>query len=110
MIDMAEHNDEELLPALLKAMDAHTLSNDGKPKKLAAPSLSTIPGELLEMLVSCISQQALHALARTSSEFAEIATLYLYREPIFASTFRFAQVFSDVPMRYCPSDPDLGLF
>lgn len=77
---------------MLKDMDANALPTCGESTKHAPQSLTTIPGELVVMLVSCMSQQALHALARTSSKFVEIATRYLYREPIFASTYRFAQV------------------
>lgn len=55
-------------------------------------SLAVMPNEILEIIFGYLLQQAIYSLTLTNSRFAEIATFHLYDEPIFASTYRFAQV------------------
>ena len=55
-------------------------------------NLSTMPFEILESICSFLPQQDLLNVILVCSEFKDVATEYLYMEPEFASTYRFAQV------------------
>lgn len=52
---------------------------------------STIPIEMLEGICQFLSQKGLFSLMLCNSKFSESAAQYLYMEPEFASTYRFAQ-------------------
>jgi hypothetical protein len=55
-------------------------------------NLSTMPFEILEFICSFLPQQDLLNVILVSSEFKDVANRYIYMEPEFASTYRFAQV------------------
>jgi len=69
-------------------------SKSGKNQSIMARrlNLSTMPFEILEFVCSFLPQQDLLNVILVSSEFKDVATRYLYMEPEFASTYRFAQV------------------
>ncbi|KAE9372235.1 hypothetical protein N431DRAFT_456973 [Stipitochalara longipes BDJ] len=50
-----------------------------------------MPIELLDAICTFLPQQGLHSLMLCNSNFSEVAAQYLYMEPEFASTYRFAQ-------------------
>jgi len=55
------------------------------------PNMVNIPPEVLHLIFQHLPQQSLHAIMITNSNFVELAVPYLYKEPIFASTYRYAQ-------------------
>jgi hypothetical protein len=59
-----------------------------------APTLVTMPSELLDAIFRLLPQSNLHAIMLSNSNFVEIAVIHLYSAPQFASTYRFAQVCS----------------
>jgi hypothetical protein len=66
-------------------------------------NLSTMPFEILEFICSFLPQQDLLNVILVGSEFKDVATQYLYMEPEFASTYRFAQVilpFLPLPLEF----------
>lgn len=67
-------------------------SGQNKSTMVRRLNLSTMPFEILEFICSFLPQQDLLNVILVSSEFKDVATRYLYMEPEFASTYRFAQV------------------
>lgn len=62
-----------------------------------ASTLVAMPSELLDAIFRHLPQYDLHAIMLSNSNFVEIAVIYLYSHPQFASTYRFAQVCSLTP-------------
>jgi hypothetical protein len=55
------------------------------------PTLATIPSEILDLIIMYLPQEDLYALMRTNSNLTEVAAGRLYKQPLFASTYRYAQ-------------------
>jgi hypothetical protein len=51
----------------------------------------TMPSEILDLIIMYLTQEGLYALMRTNSNLTEIAARRLYKQPSFASTYRYAQ-------------------
>ena len=62
-----------------------------------APTLVAMPSELLDAIFRHLPQYDLYAIMLSNSNFIEIAVIYLYSSPQFASTYRFAQVCLPTP-------------
>jgi hypothetical protein len=62
-----------------------------------APTLVAMPSELLDAIFWHLPQYDLYAIMLSNSNFIEIAVIYLYSSPQFASTYRFAQVCLPTP-------------
>ena len=50
-----------------------------------------MPTEILDLVILYLQQKDLCALMRTNSNLTEVAAGHLYRHPLFASTYRYAQ-------------------
>ena len=59
-------------------------------------TLEFLPPEIKASIFSLLSQEALHTLIFVSPALSETAAMYLYHNPIFKSTYRFAQFISTV--------------
>jgi hypothetical protein len=55
------------------------------------PTLSTMPSEILDLILMYLPQEDLYALMRANSNLTEAAAGRLYMQPLFASTYRYAQ-------------------
>jgi hypothetical protein len=60
-------------------------------KTEANPSLLNLPVEVQDAIIQYLPQSSLHALLLTNTTFVELAAMYLYMAPQFASTYRYAQ-------------------
>jgi len=56
-----------------------------------APTLMSMPAELLQAICMFLPQQGLRSLMLCNSILSEVAVKYLYMEPELATTYRFAQ-------------------
>ncbi|KAK9240251.1 hypothetical protein V1525DRAFT_224883 [Lipomyces kononenkoae] len=65
-----------------------------RKRKHYRPTLDTLPLEVLDEICCCLPQQALLSLVNTCKALACSAYVYLYQEPRFTSTYRFAQFVS----------------
>ncbi|KAK9478089.1 hypothetical protein V1514DRAFT_332190 [Lipomyces japonicus] len=63
-------------------------------KRKLAPSLASLPLEVVDQICSFLPQSSLLALVQTSKSMACAAYVYLYQSPSFFSTYRFAQFVS----------------
>lgn len=50
-----------------------------------------MPAEILELIIMYLAQEDLYALMRTNSNLTEVEASCLYKQPLFASTYRYAQ-------------------
>ncbi|KAK9361576.1 hypothetical protein V1504DRAFT_75755 [Lipomyces starkeyi] len=65
-----------------------------RKRKQYRPTLDTLPLEVLDEICSSLPQQALLSTVSTCKSLACSAYVYLYQEPRFTSTYRFAQFVS----------------
>ncbi|KAK9367206.1 hypothetical protein V1509DRAFT_188598 [Lipomyces kononenkoae] len=65
-----------------------------RKRKHYRPTLDTLPLEVLDEICSSLPQQALLSMVNTCKSLACSAYVYLYQEPCFMSTYRFAQFIS----------------
>jgi hypothetical protein len=71
-----------------------SFTSTGTPRKRRdsqRQTLATMPSEILDLIFMHLSQDDLHALTLTNSNLTEAAAGVMYREPIFATTYRYAQ-------------------
>jgi hypothetical protein len=62
-----------------------------KRKFTIRQSIATMPAEILHIIFKDLSQKDLHALMLANSNIAEAAATLMYKKPLFASTYRYAQ-------------------
>ncbi|KAL3418643.1 hypothetical protein PVAG01_10359 [Phlyctema vagabunda] len=55
------------------------------------PSLATMPREILDLIFENLSQRDLLSVLRANTNLIEVAALHMYYEPVFSSTYRYAQ-------------------
>ncbi|KAK9350693.1 hypothetical protein V1523DRAFT_418981 [Lipomyces doorenjongii] len=67
-----------------------------RKRKQYRPTLDTLPLEVLDEICSSLPQQALLSTVSTCKSLACSAYVYLYQEPHFTSTYRFAQFVSAI--------------
>jgi hypothetical protein len=80
--------------ASIKSLTSSLQSRRQKSIMVPTPTLATMPVEILASICQYLPQQELHSLMLSNSNFSEVTAEYLYMEPRFASTYRFAQVSS----------------
>ncbi|KAL6720685.1 hypothetical protein ACLMJK_002610 [Lecanora helva] len=59
-------------------------------------TLDTLPPEIIDQIFSYLGRHTLHKVICTGPALCDIAAIYLYREPIFATSYRFAQFVTTV--------------
>ncbi|KAK9463772.1 uncharacterized protein V1516DRAFT_618343 [Lipomyces oligophaga] len=67
-----------------------------RPRKSAPPTLDTLPLEVLDQICSFMDQSTLLAMIHSCKILACSGYVYLYQNPQFTSTYRFAQFVSTV--------------
>ncbi|RDW84424.1 hypothetical protein BP6252_02014 [Coleophoma cylindrospora] len=55
------------------------------------PSLATMPREILDLIFQYVSQRDLQSLMRSNTNLIEVAAIHMYCQPMFTSTYRYAQ-------------------